>query len=134
MNMQTQLVLADGRIVRLGTPWSPLPQGVTAPFVALLPAHNKEERLRAERLAAELHRLGCIELCCVGPESEQLHDALDQVMEDKDACEVVTTWHTDATDACEYFLFAAGGGAAALLALVADHPDLTDLLKQTASL
>ena len=61
MNMQTQLVLADGRIVRLGTPWSPLPQGVTAPFVALLPAHNKEERLRAERLAAELHRLDCFE-------------------------------------------------------------------------
>lgn len=106
--LQVQHTLGDGRIVRLEMPWLPL-------------------RLHAEWLAAELHGLGCIELCCVGPESAQLHDALDHVLEDKNTYEV----HNLAHQCCgclRYFLLATGGGLAALLARVADHRDLTDLL------
>ena len=75
---------------------------------------------------------GCVEFCCVGPQAELLHDALDEVLEERGALEVVTTWHTDDSDAAEYFLFAAGSKLPTLLALVAAHPELVALLEQEA--
>jgi hypothetical protein len=73
--------------------------------------------------------LGCIEFCCVGPQAEQLHDSLDGIVEERGALEVVTTWHTDYSEACEYFLFAAGGKPPTLLALISSRPDLAALLE-----
>lgn len=102
------------------------------PFVTLLPAFNTAERQEAEAMTEGLIDLGCIEICCIGPEAEQLHDALDEVIEQKGALEVVTTWHEDSTDACEYFLRAAAGGRAALLALISSHPELQAALEEEA--
>jgi hypothetical protein len=120
------------RRVYLGAPDELLPDELTAPFIVLVPAFDRDERDAVERGADDLLERGCVELCCVGPESEALHDALDSTLEDRGFLHVVTTWHTDATDACEYFLFAAGGGRAPLLALVARHAELIELLKRTA--
>jgi len=76
---------------------------------------------------------GCVEFCCVGPEAEQLHDSLDWIVEEKGALEVVTTWHTDDADACEYFIHAAGGGSPSLLALVYSYPELVGRLEAEAA-
>ncbi|HSO28948.1 MAG TPA: hypothetical protein VLS28_03535, partial [Candidatus Sulfomarinibacteraceae bacterium] len=102
------------------------------PFVTLLPAFDEEERRQAEVLAGLLMDQGCVEFCCVGPEAEQLHDSIDEIVEKMGAFEVATTWHTDLSDACEHFLFAAGGRSPTLLALVASHPELVALLAQEA--
>jgi hypothetical protein len=100
------------------------------PFVALVPAFDIGERHKVEAMAGTLLELGCMEFCCVGPQAEQLHDSLDEIIEVRGALEVVTTWHTDYSDACEYFLFAAGGKPRTLLALVSPHPELAALLKK----
>ncbi|HCF62685.1 MAG TPA: hypothetical protein DFS52_32435 [Myxococcales bacterium] len=76
--------------------------------------------------------LGSVELCAVGPEAEQLHDALDAVLEASGALEVVTTWHQSISDACDYFLYAAAAGRANLLALIGEHPELQAMLVERA--
>ena len=43
--------------------------------------------------------------------------------------DVVTTWHIDVTDGCEYFVVAAGGRSSNLCALVAGHPDIEKMLR-----
>lgn len=103
---------------------------IQAPFVTLLPAFNAAERHQAEAKAELLLTLGSVALCCVGPEAEQLHDALDVIMEARGALEVVTIWHEDLADACEYFLYAAAGASATLLALIASHPKVQAILEE----
>lgn len=105
---------------------------LTRPFATLLPAFDAGERRKAVAMAALLTDQGCVEFCCVGPEAELLHDSIDEVIEKKGALDVVTTWHTDYSDASEYFLFAAGGKSPTLLALVASHPELVALLEKEA--
>ncbi|MGK3968045.1 immunity 53 family protein [Sorangium sp. So ce1667] len=107
---------------------APADHALQRPFVTLLPAFNPPERQQAEAITKDLIELGCVELCCVGPEAEQLHDALDSIIEANDALDVVTTWHEEPTEACEYFLYAAAGGRAHLLALVLSHPELQSML------
>jgi hypothetical protein len=102
------------------------------PFATLLPAFDGTERRQAEVTAGLLIDRGCVEFCCVGPEAELLHDSIDEIVETRGTLDVVTTWHTDTSDASEYFLFAAGGRPPALLALVAPHPELVALLEGEA--
>jgi len=105
---------------------------VRPPFVTLLPAFNETERRQADAIIGFLLARGCVEVCCVGPEAEQLHDSIDAIVESVGYLDMVTTWHTDYSDAFEYFLFAAGGGSAMLVAVVASHPDLVALLEKEA--
>lgn len=102
---------------------------IQPPFVALLPSYNKPERQQVEALAKDLIKNGCVEFCCVGPQAEVLHDALDEIIETEGATDVVTTWFEDPTEASEYFLRAAAGGRANLLALVQSHSELQALLE-----
>jgi hypothetical protein len=120
----------QNRVIYFGLPQADLPVGLTAPFAVFLPASNKQERLEVEAIIVALLDAGCIELCCVGPEAESLHDSIDCIVEDRAAFDVVTTFHFDETDACEYFLFAAGGGIRFLLALVSSHPKLVSMLQE----
>jgi hypothetical protein len=101
-------------------------------FVVMLPALGNEDRRAAEAIVGELIDLGCVEICCVGPEGESLHDAVDWIVEDKAALEVVTTWHADEAEGCEYFLYAAGGRPSCLLALVRDQLQLSSTLQNMA--
>ena len=105
---------------------------IQPPFVALLPAYSAPERQQAAGLTKELINFGCVEFCCVGPEAELLHDALDEIIEADGALEVVTTWIEDPTEGSEYFLHAAAGGRANLLALVHSRPELQVLLEEEA--
>jgi hypothetical protein len=126
-------VLRSGRTLRVTALEAPPPASRSrGPFVALLPAFDVSERERSEILASLLLQLGCIEICCVGRDAELLHDTLDGMLEERGALDVVTTWHAGEAEAVEYFLFAAGGGAATLLALTAEHPALTTLLNSQA--
>jgi hypothetical protein len=106
-----------------------LPINISCPFAVLLPASNKIECLEAEKLIVTFLDMGCIEFCCVGEEAEFLHDKIDNIIEDKGAFEVVTTYDLDEVEACEYFLFVAGGGVRYLLALVSEHPNLLNRLQ-----
>jgi hypothetical protein len=110
----------------------PADHSIQPPFVMLLPAYSAPERQQVEALTKELISLGCVELCCVGPEAELLHDALDEIIEAEDALQVVTTWIEDPSDASEYFLHAAAGGRANLLALIHSHPELQAMLEEEA--
>jgi len=104
-------------------------------FVTLLPAYSPEEAAIALQAANALLDDGCKEFCCVGPESEWLEDELDHLIEDRDRPDVATTAFTNEAEACEYLLFAAGGGRSdVLLALVADHPSLLQRLRTEASM
>jgi hypothetical protein len=102
------------------------------PFVTLLPAFNAAERQQAESMTKALLDQGGVEFCCVGLEAEQLHDSLDEIIEARGTLDVVTTWHEDLTDACEYFLYAAAAGRANLLALISSHPELQSMLEEEA--
>jgi hypothetical protein len=103
------------------------------PFATLLPAFDEKERDQAKAVAVLLLEQGCAEFCCVGPEAELLHDSIDAIVESKGALRVVTTWHTDWSDASEYFLFAAGSRASTLLAVVGAHPGLVAMLENEAA-
>lgn len=94
------------------------------PFVVLLPAYNAAERHRAETSITALLRLGCVEICCIGPEAEVLHDALDAIIETEGVLDVATTWIEEESEGCDYFLHAAAGGCTDLLAYVEGHPSL----------
>ena len=84
---------------------------VPIPFAVLLPAYSEGEVMLAKEIVAALLDLGCIEFCCVGSLAEQLHDSIDEIIEDREMFSIVTTFHNDVSEACEYFVFAAGGGA-----------------------
>jgi hypothetical protein len=126
------LILPGGRNLVFGSPGTSADYSVCRPFAALVPAFDPGERQQVEAMTGTLVDLGCREFCCVGPQAEQLHDSIDGIIEDRGAIELVTTWHTDYSDACEYFLFAAGGRPPSLLALVSAHPDLAALLEDEA--
>jgi hypothetical protein len=122
----------EGRKLFLSSVAVPEGRSPQSPFVALLPAYSAVERQQAEAVCMPSVKLGCVEFCCVGPESELLHDALDAIVEAEGALGVVTTWVEEPTEAVEYFLHAAGGGRPDLLAMVDAHPDLRDMLRREA--
>lgn len=124
------MILPDGRDVSLGSVFAPLCFSNTCPFATLLPAFDEQERRQAVRLVDDLLRLGCKDFCCAGPQAEQLHDSIDAVVEKRGELDVVTTWHKDCTDACEYFLYATVGKG--LLALIEEHPELEASLSDVA--
>lgn len=129
------LPLGGGRllIIRLvGEPMGSLKDILPSTFAVLLPAFDAEERRAAEAVVTPLVELGCIEFCCVGPQAEELHDAIDWVIEEKKGLHVVTTWDESQTEACEYFVHAAGGRPPGLLGLVENHPELVAALQQMA--
>lgn len=132
MGTQT-LSFASGRKVTLAPFTGILDFELPRPFVALLPATDATSCKIAEKIIAGLIAIGCIEVCCVGAMAEQMHDQLDVIIESSGNIEVVTTWFKNKHDACEYFLFAAGGGGSALLALIINQPELVDILRKAGA-
>jgi hypothetical protein len=130
--MTKQLFFTRGRVVTLGSTDDSMIPLLPLPFAALVPAFNDAERERVEELGVKLVEMGCTEFCCVGPQAEILHDALDSIIEKKEAFHIVTTWHEDEADACEYFLFAAGTQYQHFFAMIGLHPELLTLLERTA--
>jgi hypothetical protein len=98
----------------------------------MLPAFDENEREDPARIVQSLVTQGCVELCCVGPIAERLHDEVDQELEERGDLAVVTTWHHDLAEGCEYFVLAAGARPKFLLALVGDHDRLVELLSRFA--
>jgi hypothetical protein len=120
----------QNRAVYFGSPQAPLPIDLTPPFAVLLSAHNKYELLEIQKTTIVLLEAGCIEFCCVGAEAESLHDLIDGIVEDRGAFDVITTFHLDEADACEYFLFAVDSDIKSLLALILPHPSLVAMLRE----
>jgi hypothetical protein len=126
--MTRKVVLSDGRHLALLSLEEAASATCTIPFAALLPAFHAGERTKVRTLVPHLLLVGCREFCSVGPEAEILHDEIDSIVEAQDSLDVVTTWHTELLDACEYFVWAAGGRKTALFAVTSDHSDLDSLL------
>lgn len=101
-----------------------LPDTAGGSFAVLLPGYSEREVSQCVGLVAALLDLGCIEFCCIGNRAEELHDHIDEVIEDREQFNVVTTFHADEEEACEYFLFAAGAAEPSLVAMVLDHPEV----------
>lgn len=120
------------REVLVATPSDLTAVSVVSPFAALVPAFSQEELTEILGVAGTLLGLGCKEFCCVGPKAECLHDQLDLFIEKGDLFEVVTTWHEDAVEGCEYFLFGAGGQSLVLYALISGRPELLDAMTLAA--
>jgi len=109
-------------------------QQLSGPFVAMVPAFDQDNKLIGQ-VVAKLIEYGCVEICCVGPHSETLHDSIDYAVEDEAAFEIITTWHEDLSEGCEYFLNVAGGKASRLLALIGEQAELRGMvLKMVRSL
>src|SRR4051812_42436143 len=84
-------MLEGNRTLTLGAVGGIGDLSISPPFVALVPSYSAPERRAVEAIAKELIRIGCVEFCCVGPEAELVHDALDQIIEDVGTLEVATT-------------------------------------------
>lgn len=130
--MAIQSVTLGAREVFVGSFIDAAAARISSPFAALVSASCQEERNEVLSIAGGLLEQGCKEFCCVGLEAELLHDQLDVLLEEAGSLDVVTTWHEDAVDGCEYFLFAAGGQRLLLFALISQHPELLDVLASTA--
>lgn len=126
--MAIEVATFGGREVLIGSPSHISAVDVASPFAALVTAFSQEELNEVLGVAGLLLELGCQEFCCVGSEAELLHDQLDWLVEDADRLDVVTTWHTDIAEGCEYFLFAAGGQRLVLYALISRHPEIMDAM------
>ena len=87
----------------------------------MLPAFDCREREISRIISIDLLDAGCLEFCCLGEEAENLHDELDEIIEIKGLSSIITTWHDDIQDACEYFVNASGGGADCLVGLMEEH-------------
>jgi hypothetical protein len=115
-DMSAEYAVSKGRKLIFGTLGEPIDHLAQGPFATRLPAFDVHEREKVEAMIGHLVDLGCVEICCVGSEAEKLHDSVDRLVEEAMALNVVTTWHADCLDACEYFLFAASGGEVPTLA------------------
>lgn len=132
MNEQT-LTLPLGRKIVLAPFSDAAAFDLPRPFVALLPARNASDCVLAVKIISRLIEFGCVEICCAGPMAQQMHDQLDVFVETADKFEVATTWYSDNREACEYFLFAAGGGCSSLLALILEQPELVAMVREVAA-
>jgi len=130
--MAIQATMFGGREVFVGAPSDIMALNVVSPFVALVTASNQEELNEVLDIASTLLRLGCKEFCCVGLMAELLHDQIDLLIEKAGLLDVVTTWHEDAVEGCEYFLFGAGGQSLVLYGLISRHPELLDAMTLAA--
>ena len=99
-----------------------------APLVALLRAEERWDPAPLERLVVALLERGCIQFCCVGARAEEVHDAIDWIVEERDRLEIVTTWHAERVEAVDYVRCTAGLAGANVLALVEGDPTLVELL------
>ena len=98
-------------------------------FAALAPAWTAADILEAKNNFARLIAFGsCLEICCVGPRSEELHDALDEIIEDCGQLSVVTTSQNDPTEGCDYFLRLSGGRPKLLVTFASANPELVQTL------
>jgi len=120
------------REVFVGAPNDVSAVNVVSPFAALVTASNQEELDEVLGIASNLLELGCKEFCCVGLKAESLHDQLDLLIEKAGLLDVVTTWHEDAVEGCEYFLFGAGGQSLVLYGLISRHAELLDAMALAA--
>jgi len=130
--MTQTFALEGNRCLVVGTLDATPSNLINPPFVSLMPAFNSSDRRQAAAIANSLIDLGCVEFCCVGPEGEQLHDTLDEIIEGRGALEIVTMWDADPDLVCEYFLYAAAAGKANLLALLSGHHELQAILEMKA--
>jgi len=126
--MTIQAVKFGGREVFVGKPGDIKTVNVASPFITLITASNQKELNEVLGITGTLLGLGCKEFCCIGLKAELLHDQLDLQIEKAGALDVVTTWHEDAVEGCEYFLFGAGGQGNILYGLISDHPELLDAM------
>lgn len=126
--MTIQAARFGGREVFVGELRDITAVSVVSPFVALVTAYDQEELNEVLGVARTLMGLGCKEFCCVGSKAELLHDQLDLHIEEVGLLDVVTTWHEDAVEGCEYFLFGAGAQNLVLYGLISSHPELLDAM------
>jgi hypothetical protein len=130
--MAIQAVRFGGREVFVGAPSDIIAERVVSPFATLVTASSQEELNEILSIASRLLGLGCKEFCCVGLKAELLHDQLDLLIEKAGLLDAVTTWHKDAAEGCEYFLFGAGGQSLVLYGLISRHPELLDTMNWVA--
>lgn len=92
------------------------------PVAVIFPACDAADCARAEARLLDLVTAGCTEICCLGPESERLHDRLDFQLESTGRIHVVTTWFIDPQDLGAYLL-SLDVERGPCLAFLADHPE-----------
>lgn len=130
--MTIQAARFGEREVFVGEPSDISATNVVSPFAALVTANSQEELNEVISIASSLLGLDCKEFCCVGLKAELLHEQLDLLIEKAGLFDVVTTWHEDAVEGCEYFLFGAGGQSLILYGLISRHPELLDAMALAA--
>ncbi|MEM9152031.1 MAG: hypothetical protein AAGB19_16465 [Cyanobacteria bacterium P01_F01_bin.3] len=124
--MSQRVEFKDGRVVVLEDPKS-YDSAIEehAPCAVLLSSSDEHSDLSC--LVASAVSKGCRNFTCIGPDSESLHDAIDDVLFSAEIEEgVITTWHADDSveDISNYFVNIAGEckeGKAVSLALIADE-------------
>lgn len=106
-----------------------------SPFAILLSAETVAPSIEQKSIVDSAMANGCVEFCCVGKYSEELHDAIDTMLEESGHLHVVTTWHHDEPleDSIFYFVNLAGSKPPTLVAVVDGEYDLQHVLLETIS-
>ncbi len=105
---------------------------VARPFAMLLSATPDCRSLDEQRIINGAAASGCLEFCCVGDNSEDLHDYVDGILEDRGLLDVVTTWHAAESmeEALFYFVHLAGSRPPTLVAVIGKEPGLLKALEE----
>jgi len=131
--MTCTTLFVGGTCIYLGTLGDGVPEDIDGPLAALVPAFGDEECEVVLAMIPALLARNCTHIACVGVFAEKLHDQIDGLVEELRRSDVITTFHDDAREASEYFVFVARASAPTLLAFVGDHPDVVDALSRADS-
>jgi hypothetical protein len=126
-------IVSEDRCIFIGRLDDGIPEDVSGSLAVLLTAFSNEECRIGLSMIPVLVEKNCTQIVCVGRFSEQLHDEIDSAIEDMRRPDILTTFHTDAAEACEYFVYAVGSVTSTLLALISNHLSLVDILKKTSA-
>jgi len=110
--------LPDGRMLISSDPQELSSLALIPGFALLVAAYTESDCVAVLRSVGALVDQGCSEIACVGPRAETLHDSIDTKLEDLGAEAVMTTWHHDFLDGCEYIFFGAGAGRIAMIVVL----------------
>jgi hypothetical protein len=121
------------RLVLLGPTETEVFASLHGPFALLLLAEAKMPSADFQDMIHAALVNGCVEFCCMGKYSEELHDSIDALLEERGLVQIVTTWHGDEPleESLYYFVNLAGSRPPTLLAMVEGNHTFENVLRKT---
>ncbi|MBN2442945.1 MAG: hypothetical protein JXJ04_16420 [Spirochaetales bacterium] len=87
------------------------------PFSILIESFDDKNYSSIDEILEIIIRKECKEICCVGKRADELHDYIDEKIEENELLHIITSSLSDDTadEICDYFLDVSGGKPSNLL-------------------